>query len=300
MTMKACWPSGSIHDQGAGRHGDLVARLRDLLQVLGGATLEQVYVAQVLEMCLLARHTAQRSPLVNMRTTRAYPRGPWNVWRRGASSPPNPVTPLGYGGRASSTEPLAAPGGPNNQHFLEARMAACTYSLTIPPWLRVTTDLNVALTTWSSSQRMVIGLAADFADSGEWMATTAVSAADWIVGVVDIEVGTAREWIRGRLPAARAAGPDRRPVRGRRVVLQQGAHPVVGGDTRERRAPGGDRQGRARGPPAAGHCRRLHRHSTDPPARAAPASNSARSPGGTNPTAWSLSPLACRRWWRGN
>ena len=75
-------------------------------------------------------------------------------------------------------------------------MAARTDSLTIPPWLRVTTDLNVALTTWSSSQRMVIGLAADFADSGEWMATTAVSAAHWIAGVADIEVGTAREWIR--------------------------------------------------------------------------------------------------------
>ena len=49
----------------------------------------------------------------------------------------------------------------------------------------------------------MIGLAADFADSGdsgEWMATSAASAAHWIAGVADIEVCTAREWIRvGRL-----------------------------------------------------------------------------------------------------
>jgi len=66
----------------------------------------------------------------------------------------------------------------------------------IPPGLRLSHDLNDALTTWSTSQRTVIGLAADFADSGEWMATGAVSAAHWIAGVADIEVCTAREWIR--------------------------------------------------------------------------------------------------------
>jgi len=42
----------------------------------------------------------------------------------------------------------------------------------------------------------VIGLAADFADSGEWMATNVASAAHWIANVADIEVTTAREWIR--------------------------------------------------------------------------------------------------------
>jgi hypothetical protein len=66
----------------------------------------------------------------------------------------------------------------------------------IPPELRLSHDLNDALTTWSTSQRTVIGLAADFADSGEWMATGAVSAAHWIARVADIEVCTAREWIR--------------------------------------------------------------------------------------------------------
>ena len=66
----------------------------------------------------------------------------------------------------------------------------------VPPGLRIAHDLGHALTTWSSSQRTVIGLAADFADSGEWMATPAPSAAHWIAGVADIEVCTAREWIR--------------------------------------------------------------------------------------------------------
>ncbi len=61
---------------------------------------------------------------------------------------------------------------------------------------RLTHDLSQALTTWSISQRTVVGLAADFADSDEWMATGEVSAAHWIARAADIEVGTAREWIR--------------------------------------------------------------------------------------------------------
>ena len=54
-------------------------------------------------------------------------------------------------------------------------------------------DRNDAMTTWSTSQRTVIGLAADFADSGEWIAAGAMSAAHWIAGAADIEVCTARE-----------------------------------------------------------------------------------------------------------
>lgn len=75
-------------------------------------------------------------------------------------------------------------------------MAAPAVPVTIEPSLRLANDLNIALTTWSSSQRTVIGLAADFADSPEWVATRAVSAAHWIAGVADIEVATAKEWIR--------------------------------------------------------------------------------------------------------
>jgi len=37
----------------------------------------------------------------------------------------------------------------------------------IPTRLRLSNDLNDALTTWSTSQRTVIGVTADFADSGE-------------------------------------------------------------------------------------------------------------------------------------
>jgi len=73
-------------------------------------------------------------------------------------------------------------------------MAAPTSS--VPPTRPLTRDLNRALTTWSTSERTVIGLAADFADSGEWMATAAASAAHWIAGVADIEVCTATERIR--------------------------------------------------------------------------------------------------------
>ena len=75
-------------------------------------------------------------------------------------------------------------------------MAARTQPITIPTGLRVMHNLNVALTTWSTSQRAVIGLAADFAESGEWAISNAVSAAHWIASVADIEVCTAREWIR--------------------------------------------------------------------------------------------------------
>ncbi len=76
--------------------------------------------------------------------------------------------------------------------------------------LPLTQTLGAALVTWSKNQRIVIGLAADFADSGEWAATGVASAAHWIAGQADIEVCTAREWVRvGRLlrmlPAIAAA-----------------------------------------------------------------------------------------------
>ncbi len=61
-------------------------------------------------------------------------------------------------------------------------------------------QLSDALATWTTSQRTVVGLAADFADSGEWASAGVASAAHWIAEVADIEVSTAREWIRiGRL-----------------------------------------------------------------------------------------------------
>jgi Domain of unknown function (DUF222) len=64
----------------------------------------------------------------------------------------------------------------------------------------LTARLSDALATWSTSQQTVVGLAADFADSGEWAMAGVTSAAHWIAEEADIEVSTAREWIRiGRL-----------------------------------------------------------------------------------------------------
>lgn len=49
---------------------------------------------------------------------------------------------------------------------------------------------------WASSQRLLVTLAADFAEGNEWVLDGAASAAHWIASVADIEVSTAREWIR--------------------------------------------------------------------------------------------------------
>ena len=78
-------------------------------------------------------------------------------------------------------------------------MAART-TMSIPAARPLTIQLSNALANWSTSQRTVVGLAADFADAGEWAAAGVASAAHWIGEVADIEVSTAREWIRiGRL-----------------------------------------------------------------------------------------------------
>ena len=60
----------------------------------------------------------------------------------------------------------------------------------------LTRGLSIAIDSWSTSQRHVVGLAVDFAESSEWMATGATTAAHWIAATADIEVCTAREWIR--------------------------------------------------------------------------------------------------------
>jgi len=50
--------------------------------------------------------------------------------------------------------------------------------------------------TWANSQQALVRLAADFADGNEWAASGVPSPAHWIASVADIEVSTAREWIR--------------------------------------------------------------------------------------------------------
>lgn len=66
----------------------------------------------------------------------------------------------------------------------------------LPAARPLTRELADAIDHWSSSQRQVVGLAADFADTKEWAVAGAVTAAHWIARVADIEVCTAREWIR--------------------------------------------------------------------------------------------------------
>lgn len=60
----------------------------------------------------------------------------------------------------------------------------------------LTARLTDAIDNWSTSQRAVVELAATFADSSEWAAAGVPTSAHWIAGVADIEVCTAREWIR--------------------------------------------------------------------------------------------------------
>ena len=48
---------------------------------------------------------------------------------------------------------------------------------------------------WAESQFQLVILAADFADSAEWV-PEAPTAAHWLAGVADVEPCTAREWIR--------------------------------------------------------------------------------------------------------
>ena len=60
----------------------------------------------------------------------------------------------------------------------------------------LTARLTAAIADWSTSQHRVVELAAAFADSGEWAAAGFPSAAHWIAAAADIEVSTAREWIR--------------------------------------------------------------------------------------------------------
>ena len=73
-----------------------------------------------------------------------------------------------------------------------------------------TCALLVTIRRLSRDQRQVVQVAAEFADSDEWAAAGSPTAAHWIAQEADIEVSTAREWIRvGRclrdLPASAAA-----------------------------------------------------------------------------------------------
>ena len=49
---------------------------------------------------------------------------------------------------------------------------------------------------WSSSITQLIALSVELDDSGEWALDGSPTCAHWIAATLDIEVGTAREWLR--------------------------------------------------------------------------------------------------------
>ncbi len=60
----------------------------------------------------------------------------------------------------------------------------------------LTDQLRDAARTWASSQHALIVLAAEFADSVEWVLDGSPTAAHWLADVADVEACNSREWIR--------------------------------------------------------------------------------------------------------
>ena len=70
----------------------------------------------------------------------------------------------------------------------------------------LTDQLEAVVATWAQSHCDLVALAAEFADSPEWILTGSPTAAHWLAIIADVEPCTAREWIRigrrlGELPA---------------------------------------------------------------------------------------------------
>src|SRR5215471_7879122 len=68
---------------------------------------------------------------------------------------------------------------------------------------------------WSSGQRRLVRLIAELDASGEWATDGAATCAHWVAAALDVEVSTAREWLRighllGRLDVIDAAFAERR------------------------------------------------------------------------------------------
>ena len=62
------------------------------------------------------------------------------------------------------------------------------------PLLRA--QLEEVVETWAKSQYELVTLAAEFADSPEWVLTGSPTPAHWLAIIADVEPCTAREWIR--------------------------------------------------------------------------------------------------------
>lgn len=112
-----------------------------------------------------------------------------------SNRPRNRVTGDCYA-ESSELDRPSPPGGPPRYQLSVLEGTAVAAPIVIPSERPLTRDLSVAIDSWSTSQRQVVGLAADFAESHEWAGSGAATAAHWIAATADIEVCTAREWIR--------------------------------------------------------------------------------------------------------
>lgn len=66
----------------------------------------------------------------------------------------------------------------------------------MPVTTSIAHELRDLIGSWSRSQHRIIVLAGDFADTAEWAADGAPTAAHWLADTAGIEVSTARDWIR--------------------------------------------------------------------------------------------------------
>ena len=83
----------------------------------------------------------------------------------------------------------------------------------------LTDQIEDVVESWATSQYELVTLAAEFADSPEWILTGSPTAAHWLAIIADVEPCTCREWIRiGRLLKTLPATADAWPS-----VAQQGA-----------------------------------------------------------------------------
>jgi hypothetical protein len=64
------------------------------------------------------------------------------------------------------------------------------------PAMSLRDELIAAGERWSASVRRLVRLAAEFDASGEWAAEGAPTCAHWVANALDVEVSTAREWLR--------------------------------------------------------------------------------------------------------
>jgi len=71
---------------------------------------------------------------------------------------------------------------------------------TLTPTKPLGAELREVAAVWSRSQHQLVVLAAEFADTAEWVLDGSLTAAHWLAAVADVETCTTREWIRiGRL-----------------------------------------------------------------------------------------------------